>query len=132
MRIVVAGILEREGPGGVRQVLVGARSSPAWAAGLWEFPGGKVEGGETAAVALAREWREELGAEVEAGEEVYRSELDTPVGVFTLVALRVRLLSDEPRPLEHRALAWVAPADLTRLRLLPSNVPIAQALNSLP
>ncbi|WP_102128466.1 (deoxy)nucleoside triphosphate pyrophosphohydrolase [Deinococcus planocerae] len=130
MRTVVAGILEREGPGGVRQVLVGARSSPAWAAGQWEFPGGKVEGGETPQEALAREWREELGAEVEAGEEVYRSHLDTPVGAFTLVALRVRLLSDEPRPLEHRALAWVAPTDLTRLRLLASNVPIARALTT--
>lgn len=130
MRIVVAGILEREGPGGVRQVLVGARSSPAWAAGQWEFPGGKVEGKETLAQALVREWREELGAEVEVLGEVYRNELNTPVGAFTLVALRVRLLSDEPRPLEHRALAWVAPADLTRLRLLPSNVPIAEAVKT--
>jgi mutator protein MutT len=130
MRIVVAGILEREGPGGARQVLVGARSSPAWAAGQWEFPGGKVEGGETLAQALVREWREELGAEVDVLGEVYRNELNTPVGNFLLVALRVRLLSDEPRPLEHSALAWVAPADLTRLRLLPSNVPIAEALNT--
>lgn len=123
MRTVVAGILERDG-----KVLVGARSAPAWAAGFWEFPGGKVEGEETLAEALTREWREELGAEVEVLEEVYRSALETPVGPFTLVALRLRLLSDEPRPLEHRALAWVAPADLTQLRLLPSNVPIAAAL----
>jgi len=125
MRTVVAGILERDG-----KVLVGARSSPAWAAGQWEFPGGKVEGSETPAEALVREWREELGAEVEAGEEVYRAGLDTPIGTFTLVALRVRLLSEDPQPLEHRALAWVAPGDLTRLRLLPSNVPIAETLNT--
>lgn len=123
MRTVVAGILEREG-----RVLVGQRAHPAWAAGQWEFPGGKVEGDETLAGALAREWREELGAEVEVGAEVYRRELSTPAGAFTLVALRVRLLSDELRPLEHRALAWVAPADLTRLWLLASNVAIAEAL----
>lgn len=123
MRIVVAGILEREG-----KVLVGARSAPAWAAGHWEFPGGKVEGHETPAEALAREWHEELGVRVEAQEEVYRSQLDMPVGAFLLVALRLRLLEGEPRPLEQRALAWVAPADLTRLRLLAGNVPIARAL----
>ncbi|GAA5513486.1 putative 8-oxo-dGTP diphosphatase 2 [Deinococcus carri] len=125
MRTVVAGILEREG-----RVLVGQRARPAWAAGQWEFPGGKVEGGETLAEALAREWREELGAEVEVWGEVYRRELDTPAGAFTLVALRVHLLAGEPRPLEHRALAWVAPADLTRLPLLASNVPIAAALTA--
>ncbi|MDL2343060.1 NUDIX domain-containing protein [Deinococcus sp. MIMF12] len=126
MRTVVAGILERDG-----KVLVGARSAPAWAAGFWacsygHWPGGRVEGEEALEGALVREWREELGAEVEAGEEVYRSRLDTPIGPFALVALRLRLLSDEPRPLEHRALAWVAPADLTRR--LPSNAPIAAAL----
>lgn len=125
MRTVVAGILERDG-----KVLVGARSAPAWAAGQWEFPGGKVEGDETPAEALAREWREELGAEVEVLGEVYRSQLDTPVGPFTLIALRVRLREGEPRPLEHRALAWVAPPDLTRLPLLASNVPIAGALEA--
>ncbi|MBB5235756.1 (deoxy)nucleoside triphosphate pyrophosphohydrolase [Deinococcus budaensis] len=124
MRTVVAGILERDG-----KVLVGARSSPAWAAGQWEFPGGKVEAEETPAEALIREWHEELGVRVEAREEVYRSQLDTPVGSFTLVALRLTLLGGEPCALEHRALAWVAPADLTRLRLLASHVPIAGALS---
>ncbi|MEF2276837.1 NUDIX domain-containing protein [Deinococcus sp. YIM 134068] len=128
MRTVVVGILEREGLEGGRQVLVSARSSPAWAAGQWEFPGGRVKDGETEAAALVREWREGLGAEVEAGEEVYRTSLETPVGPFTLVALRLRLLADLPRPPEHRAVAWVAPADLSRLRLLPGNVPIARVL----
>lgn len=123
MRTVVAGVLERDG-----RVLVTARSAPAWAAGRWEFPGGRAEDGERPAAALTRLWRQELGVEVEAGAEVYRSELDTPAGRFALVALRLRLQSADPRPLEHRALAWVAPADLPRLKLLPGHVPIARSL----
>ena len=123
MRTVVAGVLARGD-----RVLVGQRASPAWAAGQWEFPGGKLEPGETAAEALVREWQEELGVSVAAGAEVYRSEIETALGPFVLLALRVELLSGEPQPREHRALAWVRPAELERLALLTSNRPIAAAL----
>ncbi|MEW6422340.1 MAG: NUDIX domain-containing protein, partial [Deinococcota bacterium] len=127
MRTVVAGIREREG-----RVLIGERARPAWAAGQWEFLGSEVEPDETVAAALTRKCCEELGTEGKVQGEVYRHELSTALGVFTLVALRVRVRSDQPRPLEHRALAWVTPADLPHLRLLASNVPIAEALNAVP
>ena len=125
MRTVVAGVLERGG-----KVLVGQRAYPAWAAGQWEFPGGKVEEGEGHEAALAREWREELGVKVRVGAEVYRQQVQTTLGVFVLLALRVEVQAGEPEPqaLEHRALAWVAPHELERLPLLQSNRPIAAAL----
>ncbi|ULH14922.1 NUDIX domain-containing protein [Deinococcus sp. KNUC1210] len=125
MRMVVAGVLERGG-----KVLVGQRSHPVWAAGQWEFPGGKVEEGERQEDALAREWLEELGVRVQVGPEVYRQQVQTPLGLVVLLALRVDLLAGEaePQPLEHRSLAWVLPQELERLPLLQSNRPIAAAL----
>jgi 8-oxo-dGTP diphosphatase len=65
---VVAGVAVRRG-----RVLVCRRSAARRHAGKWEFPGGKLEPGETAAVALRRELREELGVEATVGEELWRT-----------------------------------------------------------
>ena len=54
-----------------RLLLAGRRTEPAWARGLWEFAGGKVEDGETAVDGLRRELREELGIEVVLGDELF-------------------------------------------------------------
>ncbi|MFM7212080.1 MAG: NUDIX domain-containing protein, partial [Actinomycetota bacterium] len=60
MTVVVAAAILRDG-----RYLAARRTRPAWAAGRWEFPGGKVEPGETEQQALVREIREELGVEIE-------------------------------------------------------------------
>jgi 8-oxo-dGTP diphosphatase len=88
---VVGAALIRDVPGRGRCVLASRRTEPPAMAGLWEFPGGKVEAGESDEQALLRELREELRVEAEVGE---RLGPDLPIG--TTAVLRVylcRLLS---------------------------------------
>lgn len=93
------------------RVLIGCRNHPAALAGQWEFPGGKLERGETPQAGLVREIAEELGARIEVGGELGRHRLADGA---ELVLLEARLApgSPEPRPLEHRQLYWASAAEL--------------------
>ncbi|WP_422771713.1 (deoxy)nucleoside triphosphate pyrophosphohydrolase [Plantactinospora sp. WMMC1484] len=109
------------------RVLACARSHPPEAAGRWEFPGGKVESGESEVAALVRECAEELGVRVEIGERIGR---DVPMGHGSSV-LRVylaRLVAGEPQPLEHAELRWLSPEELDSVPWLPADEPIVAAL----
>jgi 8-oxo-dGTP diphosphatase len=119
VRVVVGAALSD----GAGRVLAARRTSPPG----WEFPGGKVEPGETEPAALARELREELGVEVEVGDRV-GPDVPLPAG-WTLRVRAVRVTAGEPRCLEHAELRWVAPADLPDLDWLPADRPIATALS---
>jgi 8-oxo-dGTP diphosphatase len=113
------------------RVLAGARSGPPEVAGRWEFPGGKVEPGEADDVALARECREELGVRVRIGGQVG---VDVPMGQGRSV-LRVYAAElvdgDQPRPIEHQELRWLAAAELYSVDWLPADEPIVAALHRL-
>jgi 8-oxo-dGTP diphosphatase len=104
---IVAAALIRDG-----RVLIGCRNHPAELAGQWEFPGGKLERGETPRTGLVREIAEELGARVEVGAELGRHRLADGAELVLLEA-RLAAGSPEPRPLEHRQLLWADPAELT-------------------
>jgi A/G-specific adenine glycosylase len=104
---VTAAVLHRDGT-----VLLAQRPSEGLLGGMWEFPGGKLEAGETLEECLVREIREELGVQVRVGEAfgVYRHAY-THFRI-TLHAFRCELVRGRPRPLQAAGLAWVAPADL--------------------
>jgi 8-oxo-dGTP diphosphatase len=112
-KIVVAAVIERDG-----LFLAARRTEPPELAGLWEFPGGKVEPGEDEASALVRECREELGVEVAVGAKVGPDYL-TPSGTMLVRTYRATLLDGEPAPIEsHDELRWLA-AGTPEVRALP-------------
>jgi 8-oxo-dGTP diphosphatase len=111
------------------RVLVCRRGPGTADAGKWEFPGGKVERGESAAQALRREIREELGVDVHVGE-VLRSDVTDVAGRgIRLTCLRATLTG--PRPdasTDHDQLAWVRPAELSALDWAAPDLPMVAEL----
>ena len=96
-------------------------------AGFWEFPGGKVETGETPEECLARELFEELGIEVRIGDPVAESSHQYEHGSFRVIAYFVDWISGEPSPNEHDRLEWAKIEDLAGYQLLPADIPIAES-----
>ena len=92
-------------------VLIACRDRPAELAGRWEFPGGKLERGETPQLGLTREIAEELGAQVEVGAELGRHRL-ADGALLILLEARLAPGSPEPRALEHRQVRWVRAPEL--------------------
>jgi 8-oxo-dGTP diphosphatase len=121
---VVAGVLQ-DAQG---RVLVARRAAGTHLAGTWEFPGGKIEPGESPAQALRRELHEELGVDVGAVEPLIRVPWRYPAKAIVLHALRVIDYRGEPHAREHEALQWIAPRDALDLEMPPPDVPIVTAL----
>jgi 8-oxo-dGTP diphosphatase len=125
-KVIVAAAIITDG-----RVLACERSAPAEVAGRWEFPGGKVEPGETDEQALARECVEELGVRVEVGARIGP---DVPLahGRAVLRVFAVRLLDgEEPRALEHSAMRWLSADQLDTVHWLPADKPIVAVLPTL-
>lgn len=99
---VVAAILEREG-----RILICRRTAAQSHPLKWEFPGGKVEQGESPVAALSRELREELGIEAEAGGEITRYEFAYPGKTpILLIFIRVAQFTGEPQNLIFHEIRW--------------------------
>ncbi|HEX9431422.1 MAG TPA: Nudix family hydrolase [Burkholderiales bacterium] len=97
-------------------------------AGYWEFPGGKVEAGEAAEHALARELHEELGIDVRASYPWITREHIYPHGHVRLHFYRVLEWAGEPHPREDQAIAWQAIAAPMAAPMLPANAPVLASL----
>ena len=124
-KLVVAGLIVRDGI-----VLITQRRADQALPLQWEFPGGKVEPGESPTAALARELREEIGVTVDVGRiwDVLFHAYDA----FDLVMLvyACRLVEGEPRAVEVADLAWVPPPELPRWDILPADRPLVDRLVS--
>jgi 8-oxo-dGTP diphosphatase len=112
------------------RVLMSRRRADQPMPGKWEFPGGKVEPGESPVEALAREVREELGCAIEVGrifEVVFHvyDEFDLYMLVYAAT-----ITAGVPRAVEVAEIAWVEAARLPDLDLLPADYPLARALAS--
>jgi 8-oxo-dGTP diphosphatase len=123
--VVAAALIDAQG-----RVLLARRPEGKKMAGLWEFPGGKMEPGETPEAALVRELREELGIEVAAADVapfVFASHAYEKFHLLMPVFL-CRRWRGEPQPKEGQALAWVAPDRLVEYPMPPADRPIIPML----
>lgn len=123
MKRVAAAVIEKDG-----LVLIARRKSGDALAGKWEFPGGKLEPGETPEACLRRELREEFGVETEIGGFVCSNEFEYEHFHIELLVYRASHVSGEFRLRDHAAIAWVAPADLLKYDLAGADIPAAKAL----
>ena len=89
--------------------------------GGWEFPGGKVEPGETPEAALVREIREELAVEISVGELLTTVEYDYPNFHLTMHCYLCQLIGGELRLLEHQAARWLGKGELYSVEWLPAD-----------
>ncbi len=110
------------------QVLLARRPASKVYAGYWEFPGGKVEPGETDGEALAREIQEELGVEITRAWPWVTQVYAYPHATVRLKFFRVTGWTGEPRAKEHDAIIWQPPGAIDLEPLLPANGPVLRGL----
>lgn len=115
---VVGAVIVRDG-----LVLCVQRGPDGSLPGMWEFPGGKIEPGETAQTALAREISEELMCRVAVGEEVTTTSHEYDFGIVNLTTYYCELIEGTPQLVEHAAMTWHRPHDLHRLNWAPADIP---------
>ncbi len=105
--IVTAAVIRRK-----NKILLAKRPSKGLLGGMWEFPGGKVEKGESLDVCLVREIREELGAGIRVGEAFGIYKHAYTHFRITLYAFECEVTDGKPHPVESARLVWVLPADM--------------------
>jgi 8-oxo-dGTP diphosphatase len=120
---VTAAILTIEG-----KILIAKRRKGGPFGGSWEFPGGRVEPGETPETALQRELREELGIETRVGELLATSLYDSTSLSIELLAYQVTYLSGKFRLADHEEIQWVAPTKLPAYDFAAPDLPIIRAV----
>ena len=94
----------------------------------WEFPGGKMEPGETPQEALARELKEELAVDVKAGEFLCTVDYDYPTFHLTMHCFYCSVIGGELTLLEHEASKWLKMTELHSVNWLPADVEVVAAL----
>ena len=98
--------------------------------GLWEFPGGKRDAGESLEACLRRELEEELGATFDVGEQVETVRWEYPDRTVVLHFFRCRLTSGVIAPREQQAMEWVAPERLDAYAFPPADMELIRRLRA--
>jgi len=124
-RIGVAVITDNQG-----RILIDRRLPRGVMAGLWEFPGGKIEENETVADCIVREIREELGIEIRVGEHLITIEHDYPEFTVNLIVHLCSLIKGEPQPIECAEVRWVNLEEITQYKFPEANYEIIRLLRS--
>ena len=122
---VVAAIIEKDGR--IFATQRGYGDYKDW----WEFPGGKIEDGESPEEALKREIQEELKADISVGELLCTVEYDYPKFHLKMHCYICELLSREVTLVEHEAAKWLAKDELDSVKWLPADIEVIEKLKSI-
>ncbi|MDB6353792.1 (deoxy)nucleoside triphosphate pyrophosphohydrolase [Trichococcus sp. K1Tr] len=120
---VVGAVIEKEG-----SIFCAKRGPGKALAGLWEFPGGKLEENETAEEALVREMEEEFSCRILVKEELLTIQHLYDFGTVELTTLLCELNEGEPRLSEHTEMRWVNVSELPELDWAPADIPTVELL----
>lgn len=123
MKQVTAAVMEKDG-----KILLAQRRQGDALGGKWEFPGGKIEPGETPEQCLRRELKEEFGVETRIGDFVCSSKFEYKHLPVELLVYRAVHLFGEFRLNEHDRIEWVAPGDLAKYDLSSADIPVVDVL----
>ena len=122
---VVAAVIRRTG-----KILITQRLDNVHLAGMWEFPGGKVEAEESFEGALRREIREELGIEIRVLDEFFTVEHEYPTKSVRLHFFNCTITEGRPEPLAVADLRWVLPAELDMFEFPPADAELIARLKA--
>jgi len=122
---VVAAIIRRNG-----QLLITQRPDNVHLARLWEFPGGKVESGESLEVALQREILEELGLKIRVNDEFFTVDHDYSTKSVRLHFFNCSVIEGTAQPLDVADLRWVSPHNLDRYQFPPADAELIAKLRA--
>ena len=115
---VVGAVIQRDG-----RILCAQRGNKKTLAYKWEFPGGKIETGETPEAALKRELQEEMHCDINIGTQIDHTVYEYSFGIVHLTTFYCTLAGGEPVLTEHAAIKWLRPEDIRSLDWAPADLP---------
>lgn len=120
---VVGAVIVRDG-----KILAAKRGNEKALPGMWEFPGGKIEQGETPEAALRRELEEELLCQASIGNHIETTAHEYDFGIVTLSTYYATLEEGEPRLTEHEEIRWIEPHNLNSVEWAPADIPAVERI----
>lgn len=114
-----------------RQILIDKRKIGGAMGGLWEFPGGKIEAGETVIDCIVREIKEELEIEITVGEHLISIDHTYPTFHVTLIVHNCQYISGIPQPIESDEIRWVEVRDLDKYEFPAANMAIIRVIEKI-
>ena len=123
--VVAAVIRNDEG-----KILIAQRNLKKSQGGLWEFPGGKIEAGETKEEALIREIKEEMCIDIEVEKYLDEKEFIYPEKTINLIALECKIINGKIQLMEHEDVKWISKAELENFEFAPADGFIVDAIKN--
>lgn len=122
---VVGAIIEND----KKEIFCALRSPNMTLPNYWEFPGGKIEVGESPEEALYREIKEEFNCSIEVGQKVEDTTYEYEKVIVRLETYMAKLIEGEPKALEHSEAKWVSKEKIAQLHFAPADIPAVKKIS---